>query len=57
MVAEGLLPELPHAFQEEGFETNVRKSSEASKYGRYGLPIALSTPEKAQQIFKARGKY
>ena len=56
MVHEGLLPGSPHATQDQGIESHLHKYVLSSKFSKYGLPLPLSTPEKAKQSFKSRHK-
>ena len=58
MVAEGLVTEVPLFFQNDGIESHLSKQAKGAvrKFNKYGLPIALDTPEREKQTFKSRGK-
>ena len=52
MIAEGILtPDMvPYIFQTEGFESKVGRGVKSTKTNKYGIPQALSTPEKTQRF-------
>ena len=56
MVHEGLLPGSSHATDDLGIESHLDKYVLSTKFSKYGLPLPLSTPEKAKQSFKSRHK-
>ena len=51
-IAEGLMPDLPLAFQTRGFESGVTNVNPVQKYDKFGVPQELTTPEKTRQRFK-----
>jgi len=54
MLAEGLLPVLPESLQEAGFESHVTNVVPKDKRNKYGVSVALTTPEKSSpQRFKS----